>query len=92
MGRELHLKPRISRDLLAAVTATKIRELTRSRPRGATLAVFSGTASRTDSAASGNRTLDSPEEAVILPFPKKANVVRHEHLGGLLKSYTGKAA
>jgi hypothetical protein len=29
---------------------------------------------------------------VVLPFPKKAKVVHHERLGGLLKSYARKAA
>jgi hypothetical protein len=40
----------------------------------------------------GNRTLDLPEEPVILPFPKTAKVVRHERLGGLLKSSSRMAA
>jgi hypothetical protein len=40
----------------------------------------------------GNRTLDSHEESVILPFPKTAKVVRHERLGGVLKSYARQAA
>jgi hypothetical protein len=59
VGRELHPKPRISRTLLAVVTATEIRELT---------------------------------QFLIHPFPEKVKVVRHEHLGGLLKSYSRKAA
>jgi hypothetical protein len=59
VGRELHPGPRIFRDLLSAVAAAEIRELTRTR---------------------------------IHPFPNKAKVVRHDRLGGLLKSYSRKAA
>ena len=44
-----------------------------------------------------NRPLNAPEESdsdkpVILPFPKRDEVVCHERLGGLLRHYTRRAA
>lgn len=89
VGRELHSEPRIFRDLLAVDPACRNRELIRSLLR---VSILKQRGEERTQPSVGNRILDSPVEPVILPLPKTVKVIRHERLGGVLKSYSRKAA